>query len=76
MKKNNIPTYILGLELKKDCPRGIRNRLVRWLWINSEQQLKKNVYLVGGEKYWLWWEYYRPLAEKFGNSFVYAICSN
>ena len=71
MIKHNIPTYILGIELKKDCPRGTRTRLVRWLWYNSEKQLKKNVYLLNRNKYWLWSEYYDPLVKMFGISFAY-----
>ncbi|RHZ35327.1 hypothetical protein [endosymbiont GvMRE of Glomus versiforme] len=76
MKKNNIPTYILGLELKKNCPRGVRNRLVKWLWCNSDKRLKRNVYLLRENKYHLWLEYYSPLVERFGNNFAYQAVLN
>jgi hypothetical protein len=73
MEQNNHPTLIVGLKIKKECPRGIRNRCQKWLRFKSLEQLKKNIYLLEEPDYQIWSQYFSPLVRKYGNEFAYYL---
>lgn len=76
MQKEQLSITVIGIELKKSCPLGLRNRIKRWLNYNNEKKLFKNLYLLEEDKYWIWQEYFIPLIKNFGKDFAYSILSS
>ena len=73
MEKKQYPTTLLGIELKRTAPRGVRNRVKRLLDHWTKIRIKKNFYLLEQKKLAIYQEYISPLINKHGQDFIYNL---
>ncbi|MDR1670670.1 MAG: hypothetical protein LBR43_03040 [Spiroplasmataceae bacterium] len=73
MFKNNHPVLMVGVKIKKECPKGIKLRYRKWLKFKSLGKVSRGVYLLEEPDYQIWSQYFSPLVKKFGEDFAYYL---